>query len=91
MPQANSSTSIPRLTEPTASDSTLPCSRVTTRASSSLRLSTSSLKAKITRARCMGGVAAQPGAASAAACTASSTSAGEAKGTCATTSPAAGL
>ena len=91
MPQANSSTSMPRLTEPIASDSTLPCSRVTTRASSSLRLSTSSLKTKITRARWMGGVAAQPGAASAAAWTASSTSADDAKGTLAITSPEAGL
>ena len=90
MPQANSSTSSPRETEPTASESTLPCSRVITRAISSLRLSTSSLKAKITRALRSGGVAAQAGAASAAARTALSTSSLLAKGTRATTSPAAG-
>ena len=90
MPQANSRTSMPRVTEPIASDSTLPCSRVMTRASSSLRLSTSSLKAKITRALRSGGVAAQAGAASAAARTAASTSATLAKGTRATTSPADG-
>ena len=90
MPQANSSTSIPRLMEPIASESTLPCSRVITRARSSLRLSTSSLNAKITRALWIGGVAAHPGAASAAACTAFSTSSELAKGTRATTSPAEG-
>ena len=91
MPHANSSTSSPRLTEPIASDSTLPCSRVTTLASSSLRLSTNSLKAKMTRARRNGGVAAQAGCASAAARTAPSTSDAAAKGTRAMTSPAAGL
>jgi len=45
MPQANSTTSWPRLTSPSASESTLPCSEVMIAASSSLRALSSSRKA----------------------------------------------
>ena len=56
MPQANSTTSSPRVSSPWASEKTLPCSRLMRRASSSLCCSISSLKRNITRARTSGGV-----------------------------------
>ena len=46
MPQANSTTSWPRLTSPSASESTLPCSEVMIAASSFFRAFSSSRKAK---------------------------------------------
>ena len=75
IPQANSTTSMPRVTSPSASVNTLPCSAVISAASSPEWRSSSSLNLNITRARRSGGVAAQPGKALAAACTATSTSA----------------
>ena len=67
MPQANSTTSVPRMTSPRASDSTLPCSTVISRASSSVCSSSSALKRNMIRARCSGGVADQAGSAASAA------------------------
>ena len=63
MPQANSTTSRPRMTSPRASDRTLPCSSVMSRASSSRCVSMSDLKRNSTRARCRGGRAAHAGSA----------------------------
>jgi len=91
MPQANSTTSVPRITSPSASESTLPCSIVIALASSLVFFSRRSLNLKSTRARRSGGVAAQAGKAAAAAATAASTSDGLASGTWALTSPVAGL
>ncbi len=51
IPQANSTTSMPRITSPLASSSTLPCSDAMIRASSSVCWSTSSRKANMIRAR----------------------------------------
>ena len=51
MPQANSTTSRPRVTSPSASESTLPCSAVMSAASSSLRALSSSRKANSTWVR----------------------------------------
>ena len=51
MPQANSMTSIARLTSPRASERTLPCSLVTMAASSAARSTTISRKAKRTLER----------------------------------------
>ncbi len=51
MPQANSTTSSPRLTSPSASAATLPCSRVRISAISFLCFSTSSRNANRTRVR----------------------------------------
>ena len=70
MPQANSTTSRPRCTSPSASDSTLPCSAVMIAESSLRSRSSSSFSLNITRARRSGGVAAQAGHAAAAAATA---------------------
>src|SRR6266478_2136634 len=91
MPQANSTTSMPRVTSPLASDSTLPCSSVTMRANSSACLSSSSRKRKSTRALVSGGVAAQSGKAPVAALTAASTSPASARATRLARSPVAGL
>jgi hypothetical protein len=91
MPQANSTTSRPRWIDPLASDSTLPCSAVTIRASSSMFSSISCLNRNITRARITVGVAAQPGSALRAESMAAATSSAEAKSTRPETSPVAGL
>ena len=50
-PQANSTTSSPRVTEPLASSSVLPCSSVTRRARRSMSRSISSLSLNMTRMR----------------------------------------
>ena len=91
MPQANSTTSSPRCTEPLASDSTLPCSLDTSSASSSMWRSTSSLKRNITRARVTGEVSDHPAKASLALAITRSTSAFEASGTRAASAPVVGL
>ena len=91
MPQANSTTSRPRCTSPSASDSTLPCSSVMIAEISRRSRSSNSFSLNITRARRSGGVAAQAGKAAAAAATAASTSARLARATWAMTSPAAGF
>ena len=90
-PVANSITSMPRVTEPSASSSVLPCSSVTIFARSFLLASISSRKRISTRARRSGGDARQSGSAFAAAATAASTSAALASGTWRMTSPVAGL
>ncbi len=89
-PQANSTTSSPRVTSPRASESTLPCSRVISAASSSRWSWISSRNANITCARRVSDAAPQTCAPAAAACTARSTSAALANGTRTTTSPVAG-
>ncbi len=90
MPQANSTTSSPRVSEPMESDSTLPCSAVTRRQISSAFFSISALNRNITRARRTGGVAAQAGRAFAAAAMAVPNSCAEASGTRAVALPLAG-
>ena len=70
MPQANSTTSRPRCTSPSASDSTLPCSAVMMAESSLRSRSSNSFSLNMTRARRSGGVAAHAGHAAAAAATA---------------------
>jgi hypothetical protein len=91
MPQANSTTSSPRVTSPRASANTLPCSRVIARASSSVCCSISALKRNSTRARDSGVSAAQAGCAAAALSTARRTSSAEARRSCALATPVAGL
>ena len=91
MPQANSTTSRPRVTSPRASDTTLPCSLEMSAASFSRSRSISSLNLKITRARRRGGVAAQAGNAACAAAIALPTSSALAKATRPLTAPSAGL
>ena len=91
MPQANSTTSRPRMQLPLASLRILPCSLVTRAAMASRLASASCLNLKRMRARCSGGVADQPGRAALAAATALPTSAVLANGTCAAFSPVAGL
>ena len=91
MPQANSTTSMPRWTEPLASPRVLPCSAAQSSASSSICVSHSALNLNITRARTIGVVAAQAGSAASAASTALRTSAALAKGTRLAISPVAGL
>src|SRR5690606_6416212 len=81
----------PRVIEPLASDSTLPCSEVTSCAILSMFSSSSCLKRNMTRARISGGVLAQPGKAAAATFTAASSSLLLASATLAWTSPVAGL
>ena len=90
MPHANSMTSRPRWTSPSASDGTLPCSRVRWAAISSLLRSTSSRNANMIRPRCASEVRRQAGSAALAAATASSTTAGDANATRAWTLPVAG-
>ena len=75
MPQANSTTSWPRLTSPSASESTLPCSAVMIAASSSLRAFSSSRNANRTWVRLASDVSRHLGNAASAAETTSSTSA----------------
>ena len=66
MPQANSTTSRPRVISPCASESTLPCSSVIDAGQRRrARASSSSRNLNRTRARVSGGVAAQPGNAAA--------------------------
>ena len=91
IPQANSTTSWPRLTSPSASDSTLPCSAVMIAASSSFRAFSSSRKANRTWVRLARDVFRHVANAASAAATISSTSASLAIATCADTSPVAGL
>ena len=91
MPQANSTTSIPRTTSPRASDSTLPCSEVSSAASSSRCASSSALNRNMTRARCSGGVADQPGNAASAAAIAARVSSALANATVPLGCPVAGL
>ncbi|EWG71005.1 hypothetical protein P348_02454 [Enterobacter sp. DC3] len=54
IPQANSTTSRPRVSSPTASEKTLPCSSLMRRARRSMFSSSSALKRNITRARLSG-------------------------------------
>ncbi len=61
MPQANSTTSMPRVSSPRASDSTLPCSALIARAIASASRASSSLNLNRMRARLSGVVAAQAG------------------------------
>ena len=67
MPQANSTTSWPRETSPSASETTLPCSAVMISASSPLRALSSSRNVKITWVRLAREVSRQAGNAAAAA------------------------
>ena len=89
-PQANSITSSPRWRSPRLSATTLPCSDESSSASSPIWASSRRLKSNITRARRWGLVAAQPICAAAAARTAASSSAAEARGTRAWTRPVLG-
>ena len=91
MPQANSTTSRPRITSPLASEITLPCSAETTAARSSRCRSTRSRNANMIRARRVRETSCQASKAFFAVCTARSTSAGSASSTRAWTCPAAGL
>jgi hypothetical protein len=90
MALAKSTFSMPRASEPWASLSTLPCSEVMSRASSSAWASRSCLSLNMTLARRAGGVADQAGKAAAAAATAASTSWRSARLTCLVTWPVAG-
>ena len=91
MPHANSTTSMPRVSSPRASSSTLPWSVMMRSTNASKCCSTSVLKRNRTRARESAGVAAHPEKAVWAAAMTPSTSAFEANGTRARTSPVAGL
>jgi hypothetical protein len=91
IPQANSTTSWPRLTSPSASDSTLPCSAVMIAASSALRAFSSSRNANRIWVRLASDVSRHFGNAANAAATISSTSASLAIASWADTSPVAGL
>ena len=91
MPVANSTTSMPRVIEPSASLIVLPCSCDTSRARSVLCASIRSRKRIRMRARRNAGAARQAGNAAVAAAAAASTSAASLNGTCRSTSPVAGL
>ena len=91
MPQANSTTSHPRISDPRASSSVLPCSREISSAISPACSSSSARYRNMIRARAAGGVACQAGSASWAACTAALTSADPPRRTCRATSPVDGL
>ena len=91
MPQANSTTSWPRLTSPSASDSTLPCSAVMIAASSDLRAFSSSRNANRIWVRLASEVSRHSGKAAAAAATTALTSSSQARASWAVTSPVAGL
>ena len=91
MPQANSTTSMPRATSPRASSSTLPCSSVIRRARSSRWRSANSRKANRMRVRAVSDVSRQPAQAPTAPATARSTSASEARATTPVCAPDAGL
>ena len=90
IPQANSTTSSPRVTSPTASESTLPCSAVMAAATSSLRAARISRNAKSTWVRRVSDEDRHSAKAPLAAATAASTSSGPARSTCAVTAPVAG-
>ena len=91
MPQANSTTSRPRCTSPSASESTLPCSSVMSSAIRGALALTSSRNANRILVRALTEVCDQPGNASQAAATATSTSAVSASSTSAASWPVAGL
>ena len=91
IPQANSITSSPRVTSPIASESTLPCSAVRIRATSSRRSCTSSRIRKSSSARFASEVARQAGNAAFAAATAAPTSSVVARSTSPDCCPSAGL
>src|SRR5438094_2181053 len=91
MPQANSTTSMPRCTEPIASGSVLPCSSVTMRASAFCSRWSSCKNFCRMRARRSGGVSRQAGNAAVAALTAASTMPASAYTTRFVTWPVAGL
>jgi hypothetical protein len=82
---------MPRVTEPRASSSTLPCSAVTSPASSSMCWSIRLLRLNMTRARRTDGVADQPTSACLAASTAVATSLAVDIGTWLASAPSAGL
>ncbi len=88
---ANSTTSMPRVTSPTASSCVLPCSDEITSASWSARSHRIALNRSRMRARFSGDAFAQAGQAARAAATASSTSAGEPSATLRSVVPVAGL
>ncbi len=90
MPQANSTTSSPRATSPSASEVTLPCSELISPASSARCAMISSRNAKSTLVRLARETERQPGNALAAAATASPTTVAEAKSTVPVTWPVAG-
>src|SRR5690554_73548 len=90
MPHANSITSSPRWMSPRASDSTLPCSDESSRASASMSASSRRLNSNITRARRCGLTAAHSRWAATAPATAASSSAAVASGTRACTLPLLG-
>ena len=90
IPQANSTTSMPRVSSPNASDHTLPCSLTIIPASSSTCCSSSILKLNSTRARRSGVVRDQLSKASRATWIASETSCAVESVTSRTTSPVAG-
>ena len=90
MPHANSTTSSPRVTSPSASDRTLPCSAVISAATSSLRALSSSRNANSACARRVSEELRHSANASLAAATASSTTAAVAKSTWPVRSPVAG-
>ncbi len=90
-PQAYSTFSMPRLSSPMASSSTLPCSSATSRQISSASRSSSILKRNITWARLAGGRSRQAGCASRAAAMARSTVAASPRATRRIASPVAGL
>ena len=91
MPVANSRFSSPRATSPSASERTLPCSRVRCAAISSRCWSARLRMRNMISVRLLMLVARQPGKASCAMRTASLTSSVEAKSTSRATSPVAGL
>ena len=91
MPQQYSITSSPRVTSPSASESTLPCSAVRSFAASSRRAATSSRMRKKISARRPSETARHAGNASFAAWTALSTSSTVAKSTSPLWRPVAGL
>ena len=90
IPQANSITSSPRVTSPSASESTLPCSAVRIRATSSRRSCRSSRMRNISSARFASEVARQAGNAAFAAATAAPTSSTVARSTSPVCSPGRG-
>ena len=90
MPHANSTTSWPRVTSPSASESTLPCSAVMSSAISPLRASSSSRNLNSTWVRLVSDAWRHSPKAACAAATASSTSAVSAKSTVPDTWPVAG-
>ena len=90
MPQANSTTSRPRATSPAASEVTLPCSAVTSAASSPVCACTSSRKLNRIAARRDSETLRQSAKAAVATATAAFTSAAVARSTCPVTWPVAG-